>query len=163
MSRQKLIHQKKSQQAVYVNLNVRASRSRAVYRRRRVPLCVKKNHSSTAGLTLETDSSSMLQIYVGFRAGGLRWCIAVRTVLLYMLSRKAKSSWISMFRQDLEDNRATRVSEQSSVATEYTWLAAILWALATSQLGRSWVGRWNGGLVLCCGVLCGIQLQWSLY
>ena len=43
----------------------------------------KQNHSSTAGISLEPDSSSMVEIYVGFRAGGLRWCTAVRTVLLY--------------------------------------------------------------------------------
>ena len=41
----------------------------------------KPNHSRTAGLTLEPDSSSMIEVYVGFRAGGLRWCIFVRTVL----------------------------------------------------------------------------------
>ena len=43
----------------------------------------KQNHSNIAGRALEPDSSSMLEIYVGFRAGGLRWCIAVRTLLLY--------------------------------------------------------------------------------
>ena len=41
----------------------------------------------------------------------------------------------------------TSVSEQKSVAAEYTWLAAIVSALATSQLGCGWVGRWNDGLV----------------
>ena len=40
----------------------------------------KENHTNIAGLALEPDSSSMLEIYVGFRAGGLRWCIAVRAV-----------------------------------------------------------------------------------
>ena len=37
MSEQKLIHQNKKQQAVFTKINVRASRSRAFYRRRYVP------------------------------------------------------------------------------------------------------------------------------
>ena len=38
----------------------------------------KQNHSSTGGLALEPDTSSTLEIYGGIRAGGLRWCVAVR-------------------------------------------------------------------------------------
>ena len=38
-----------------------------------------------SGLAVEPDSFSMLEIYVGFRAGDLRWCIIVRTVLLYII------------------------------------------------------------------------------
>lgn len=66
-SRLKLFDQK-NQQAVCVKINVRASRPRAVCRRP----CVPPNHSRTAGLALEQDRSSMLETYVGFRAGGLR-------------------------------------------------------------------------------------------
>ena len=69
------------QPAINVKITVRASRSRADWRRRCVSVRKKRNHSSTAGLALEPDSSSTLEVYVGFRAGGLRWCIAVRTVL----------------------------------------------------------------------------------
>ena len=88
MSGQKLIHQNKNQQATDVKINVRASLSRAVYRRRYVPPCVKNKITSTQpGLP---SSQIHLQcsehiIYVGYRAGGLRWGIAVRTVLLRMI------------------------------------------------------------------------------
>ena len=37
----------------------------------------KENHTNIAGLALEPDSSSMLQIFVGVRAGDLSWCIGV--------------------------------------------------------------------------------------
>ena len=39
-----------------------------------------KNSTTAAGLALEPDSSSMLEIYVGIRAGGSSWCIAVRII-----------------------------------------------------------------------------------
>ena len=48
----------------------------------------------------------------------------------------------------------TSVPEQRFLWPQCTWLAAIVSALATSQLGCGWVGRWNDGLVLCCTVLC---------
>ena len=60
----------------------------------------KDHHNSPAGPALEADSSSMVEMDDGFRAGGLRWFIAVRAVLLYMLSRKPKSSWSSKSKQD---------------------------------------------------------------
>ena len=47
MSGQKLINQNKNQQAVYVKINVRASRSRAVYRRRCVPPYVENKITAT--------------------------------------------------------------------------------------------------------------------
>ena len=75
MSGRKSIYRKKQEQAVFEKVNVRASRPRAVCRRP----CVPPNHSRTAGLALEQDRSSMLETYVGFRAGGLRQCIAERT------------------------------------------------------------------------------------
>ena len=92
MSGQKLIHQKKKNNLSILCKNQCTSFSLAGGLSSSVcaSLRKKKNHSNIAGLALQPDSSSMLEIYVGFRARGLRWCIAVRTVLLYMLSRKAK-------------------------------------------------------------------------
>ena len=62
-------------------------------------------------------------------------------------------------KQGIEGNRVTSVSEQKSVAAEYTWLAAIVSALATSQLGCGWVAVVGLGVGMMA--LCSIQLQWS--
>ena len=154
MSGQKLTHRKKNQQAVYLKIDVWASHSGAVCRRRCVPPCVKnKDHSNTAGLALEPDSSSMLEIYVGFCAEGLTWGVAVRTaVLLYILSRESKSSWSSTSKQDREDDRATSVSEQSS-----PWPQSLPgWQPSCERLPpASWpvVGLGCGMMALCCAAI----------
>ena len=63
--------------------------SRGRFYRRCVPPSAKnKNHSNIAGLALQPGSSSLLEIHVSFRAGGLRWCIAVREVLLCYREKK---------------------------------------------------------------------------
>ena len=55
---------------------------------------IHNNSSTAAGLALEPDLSSTLEMYVGTCAGGLGWCIAVRIIARAMccddeiLSRK---------------------------------------------------------------------------
>ena len=77
----------------------------------------KRNHISTVGLALEPDSSSTLEVCVGFRAGGLGWCISIRAVLLQMCSdggkkcSREKQNRLEA-KQDREGNRVASVSEQ---------------------------------------------------
>ena len=81
----------------YVSITYRCSTSvsfAGTYRVGCVPQCVTTlNNSTTARLALEPNSSSTLEIHVGIRAGGLRWCVAVRIIGGGgILPRKLKSS-----------------------------------------------------------------------
>ena len=76
-----LIHSKTNQPAIYVKITVRASRSRAFYRL----WCasVRKNITTAAQPGLPSSQIHLQRskyMAVGIRAGGPRWCIAVRTV-----------------------------------------------------------------------------------
>ena len=105
----------------------------------------------------------MLEIYVGFRAGG--WGGAFRTYSTAahvlrrwekMWSRKVKSSWSSTSKRDREDNLATSVSEQSFLRPQSVpgrqpsceRLPPARWAV---------VGLGVGMMALCCAVVCCVE------
>ena len=113
----------------------------------------KLEHSNTAGLALEPDSSSMLEIYVGFRAGGLRWGIAVRTVQLYMLSRKANRLIAA------RPNRIERtIARRACQSKRSLWPQSVPgWQPSFERLpSASWavVGLGVEMMALCCAVVC---------
>ena len=104
-------------------------------------------------------------MYVGFCAGGLRWCSAVRTVFTAVcllgrwgkiFSRKANR----LEAEDREDNRATSVSEQSSL-----WPQSVPgWQPSCERLPpASWavVGMVVGMMALCCAVVCCVEYSCS--
>ena len=129
-------------------------------------LRIDHNYSSTDGLAVESDLSSTLEGYVGFRAGGLRWHVAVRavhtcaTTAEKMLSRKANQLEAYTSKRDREGNRATSVSEQIYLRPQNVRG----WQPSCQRLPpASWdvVRLGVGMMALCCAVLCCVEYSCS--